>query len=241
MSCVDCTPGRRRKTLPTIRRVGETQRHQGCNFMGMTPQSSEPPDAALEKMIKQHCEALGRIRACLDWAIQQTCASWKAKHKGRQLTEVNPNVLAGDIRQDTFFRYNDAYPPISSRVRRGANCSIAMVGNGNDAPIRKHPRNRYGFLLSVSSYPSDTLFGEDFTTRWSPYVLWEIDLEGQTLRDAWLAAVGDMDKKPKIWCSKPLPPAVLPPVRSADEPSSDRPDDGWDEWWENKGSGDEPA
>ncbi len=78
-------------------------------------------------MIEQHLEALGRIRACLDWAIQQTCASWITKHEGRQLTEVNPNVLAGDIRQSTFFRYNDAYPPISSRVRRGANSGKAMT------------------------------------------------------------------------------------------------------------------
>jgi hypothetical protein len=209
--------------------------------MPMTPQASQPLEVVLEKMIEQHREPLGRIRASLDWAIQQTCASWKAKHKGRQLTEVNPNVLAGDIRQDTFFRYNDAYPPIDSRVRRGANCSIAMVGKGDDAPIRKHPRNRRGFLLAVSPYPSETLFGPDFTIPWSPYVLWEIDLEGEVLRDAYLAAVGDMRKKPIIYASKSLPPAILPPVKSVDGPSSDMPDDGWDDMWENKRSGDEPA
>jgi len=211
--------------------------------MPMTPQSSEPPAAVLEKMIERNREDLGRIRACLDWAVQQTCASWIKKHKGRQLTEVNPNVLAGDIRQDAYFRYNDAYPSAGMRIRRGANCSIAIVGNGDDAPIRKHPRDRKrGHLLSVSLYPSNTLFGDDFTIPWSLYVLWAIDLEGQSLRDAWLAAVGDMDSKPKIYCAKPLPPAVLPPVVSTTDLSSyGKTDAGWEEYWENKGSGDEPA
>jgi hypothetical protein len=212
--------------------------------MPMTPPSSEPlakPEAVLAKMIEQHREALGRIRACLDWAIQVECASWIKKHKGRQITEVNPNVLAGDIRQSAWFRYQDAYPSIDSRVRRGANCSIALVGNGDDAPIRKYPRNRWGFRLPATPYPSDTLFGEDYSIPWDPFILWEIDLEGQALRDAQLAAVGGMDRKPKIYSAQPLPPAVLPHVVSAGGPSSDNVDDGWSHMWENKGSGDEPA
>lgn len=228
----------------TTRRVCRTQRHRSCKFTAMTPLPSEPPEVVLDKMIALYRVPLGRIRYCLDWAIQAECAAWKKKHPGRQLTEVNPNVLAGDIRQSVSFVYEDAYPSIDGiRLRRGANCSIGMVGNGGDAPIRKHPRKRSGFLLAVTTYPSDTLFGEDYSIPWAPYVLWDIDLEGQALRDAYLAAIGGMDKnKPTIYCSKPLPPAVLPQLRSDGGSSPDEnPDDGWGDFWSNEGSGDEPA
>ena len=212
----------------------------------MIPQPPEHPRVVLEEMIDQNREGLGRLRACLDWSIQQTCASWIAKHDGKvKLTDLHPNVLAGDFRQSAIIRYYHAYSNVCMRLRGGPNGSIAISGQKSSrTPIRKHPRIlSTGFLLPPTPYPSSTLFGEDFAAvPWKPYVIWEADLERQVLREAWLAAIAFMNKvtKTMIFERVPLPPAVLPSVNS-DKSSPEKAEDGqWPEWGA-EGRGNEPA
>ena len=89
-----------------FRRGVGTERHWVCNFRGNEPviTAAEHPRVLLGKMIERNYEDYGRLRGCLDWSVQQTCASWIAKHERVRLKDLNPNVFAGDIRQSAFLR-----------------------------------------------------------------------------------------------------------------------------------------
>jgi hypothetical protein len=196
-------------------------------------------------MIEQDREGLGRLRAALDWSVQQTCASWVVKHSEQKLRDLHPNVLAGDFRQSAYLYYRDSYPDPDMRIVGGPNCSVAVLGpSGRRTSIRKHPRIlSTGFLLPPTAYPSNTLFGDDYEiVAWKPYILWEADLDRQVLQDAWLAAIAEINKPSKtaIFDRVPLPPAILPPV-SLDNPTPEDPEAGnWPEW-PKEGSGKAPA
>jgi hypothetical protein len=228
-----------------LRRGVGMERHRVCNFRGMNPLPPEHPRVLLGKMIERNYEDYGRLRGCLDWSVQQTCASWIAKHERVRLKDLNPNVFAGDIRQSALLRFRDAYPDSAMNLRSGPNCALRTNKTGElRVTVRKHPRRLFtGFLLPSTPYPSETLFGEDFEAiAWTPYVIWEADLERQVLMDVWLAAIAAMNKvkKTTIFDRVSLPPAVLPQV-SSDNPPSGNPEDGnWPEW-PVEGSGDEPA
>jgi hypothetical protein len=87
------------------------------------------------------------------------------------------------------------------------------------------------------------LFGEDYgIVPWSPYVIWEADLNRQALLDTWLAAIAHLDKPSKtiVFDRIPLPPAILPPLQWDNVDSENLEDGKWPEW-PNEGSGDTPA
>jgi hypothetical protein len=56
--------------------------------------------------VPRHFTVVSGTGASIDWSIQQTCASWVAKHDRRRLDEVHPNVFAGDVRQSAIFLYH---------------------------------------------------------------------------------------------------------------------------------------
>ena len=178
------------------------------------------PRQVLEKMIDQDRDGFGRLRASVDWSIQQTCASWLIKHEGLRLRDLHPNTLATDFRQSALLRYRAAYPKNDMGIIGGPNCSVSVLGNsGCRTSLRKHPRVlSTATLIPVTTYPSLTLFGEDFEiVSWKPYVIWEADLDRQVLNEAWLAAIAHINSptKTEIFARVPLPPAIEPPVSLA--------------------------
>jgi hypothetical protein len=144
-----------------------------------------------------------------------------------------------------LLRFSNAYPKGDMRVFGGPNCSVSALGNDKRrTPMRKHPRKlSTATLIPVTTYPSLTLFGEDFeAVPWRPYVIWEADLDRQVLDEAWLAAIAYINRptKTQIFARVPLPPAIEPPV-NLDGSAPDDPEAGkWPEWPE-EGSGHEPA
>lgn len=206
-----------------------------CKFMGVLLH----PRQVLQSMLTRHGDALGLVHGGLDWAAQETCAGWA--HKFADLTCVHPNVLAGDLRQYLLCSLDcEEFRASSLTAVPGPNCSVVLSdSDGAQITVRKHPRYYDTGQLRASSIFPDTLFGFDYAAgSWQSYVLWDLDLKTQVLRQARIGAVSDIDDPTKVvvYDCLDMPPAVIPGANPWSPDEQD--DDGWDdEFGEGEGEG----